>query len=126
MWLAMIATAALQTQLVPQFDQVPVPEDLRRAYPKDALLWRTRGHVTLRCEVQEAGGLARCRVLEETPKRAGFGEAALRLVPAFHLSPKAAGSDGRFRRGTIVVPIRFEPPPPPAPTSPEAAVPPPG
>ena len=84
----------------------PGSDELARFYPARALDEGVSGVATLSCLVDAGGSLTGCRVLSETPARAGFGAAALKLARFFRMSPRT--EDGRaVDGGSVRIPIRF-------------------
>lgn len=67
--------------------QAPTGADFQRYYPKIAADRELPGRAILDCDVNAAGGLEHCRVVEETPQGDGFGEAALNLSSLFRMKP---------------------------------------
>lgn len=66
------------------------------------------GSVLLSCIVQVNGTVKDCKVEEESPKDAGFGEAALKLTPQFRMKPQIVG--GKPVGGARVrIPMVFKP-----------------
>ncbi len=69
--------------------------------------WRDRaGGATLTCRIAGRGLLNTCTVLNEAPARAGFGQAALALAPAYRMADTdqaGLATDG----GLVAIPIRF-------------------
>ena len=66
------------------------------------------GYVTLGCAVYEDGTVFNCRILEESPRSCGFGQAALLGARGAVLSPEfLAGARG----GRVVFTTRFAPKP---------------
>src|SRR5262245_33444525 len=49
----------------------------QRYYPPRALSRRVNGDVVLDCVIGSEGALATCQVVEEEPRRMGFGDASL-------------------------------------------------
>jgi TonB family protein len=57
-----------------------------------------RGWVTLECMTASGGRFESCRILQEQPAGAGFGEAALRAAESARLDPSTvAGRTVRYR-----------------------------
>lgn len=84
----------------------PVGEDMARVYPQEAAGGGLEGQSNIQCTVTAAGDLADCAVFFEMPPNQGFGLAALRLAPLFHMQPLT--KDGQpVAGGTIRIPIRF-------------------
>jgi hypothetical protein len=48
-------------------------------YPADALRANVGGRATVRCNANGDGHLSSCRVLDETPRGYGFGDATVRM-----------------------------------------------
>lgn len=86
--------------------QAPTGADFQRYYPKIAADREIPGRAILDCDVNAAGGLEHCRVVEETPQGYGFGEAALGLSGLFRMNPGSVDLSDPARR-RAVVPIIF-------------------
>lgn len=87
----------------------PSQDVLAKAYPVQALGPRIEGEVQLRCRVAFTGDLVDCAVDQESPQGYGFGDAALKLAPAYRMRPETV--DGvAVDTGLVVVPIRFRAP----------------
>lgn len=90
------------------WQQHPNADDIQKVYPRPALRNRDTGVVELVCKVNAESRLEACKVKSETPPDAGFGEAALKLVPKFKMrktvkgKPVAVGTEA-------TVPIQFGP-----------------
>lgn len=67
----------------------------------------TPGLAVINCKVAEDRSLTDCRLLEESPPGAGFGEAALRMSHLMRLSPDSTADES----GRVTLPILFRPPP---------------
>jgi protein TonB len=83
-------TPPTPTRLItdPKWLSQPTAAEMSRFYPqRDADLGIT-GQVSLLCGVVASGELADCRVTSETPSRAGFGDAALKLSAYFRMTPR--------------------------------------
>lgn len=84
----------------------PSPDQLNRYYPAGPLDEGLSGQAELDCQVTAAGALTACRVLNESPRGRGFGDAALKLSRIFRMSPRT--EDGQpVEGGVIRIPIRF-------------------
>ena len=64
----------------------------RRYYPQAAQKAGVSGKAVLDCFVDAEGWLRDCTVASEEPSGFGFGEAALRMVPLFHMNKDKAGA----------------------------------
>lgn len=82
----------------PRWLHKPRWEDLDALWPRKALEQGIGGKATIHCKVSTAGALFDCKVVDEFPKDAGFGSAAVALTPQFQLTP--ALQDG--------VPVTFD------------------
>ena len=76
----------------PQWLERPSGEDLGRFFPPRAMMDGVSGRVVLSCVVDGEGALADCAVASEEPEGYDFGEATLRLVPLFRMTPGNAGA----------------------------------
>lgn len=103
--------------VVAQPAEKPPMVDGRRWYPRQAIQEGIEGRVVLSCIVQADGSVQDCRIDEETPKGAGFGDSALRMSTQFRM--KTATRDGASPVGARVrIPVRFTPAEEPAPVPP--------
>ncbi len=71
----------------------PTADQLARVYPRRAVDRGLSGAVTLDCRVTAAGTVEACRVLTESPKGLGFGDAALSATRYFRMSPRTVGGE---------------------------------
>lgn len=83
----------------PVWVSTPTARRLSAMYPARALEREREGEASLRCIVQDGGSLA-CERVSETPTRAGFGNAALRVARTFKHAPTRY--DGASATGTPV------------------------
>jgi protein TonB len=82
------------------------PEDVARFYPERAIRRGVEGQVRLDCLVT-VGGALNCRIIEETPRNWGFGEAALSIAREYRMAPALRDGvpvEGRYR---MVVPFNL-------------------
>jgi TonB family protein len=101
-------SAANSPIAAPHWVRRPVPADIARFYPAQALAARLPGRALIDCRVSEQGALTHCAILSEGPAGAGFGQAALAMTQAFQMSP--AAENGRpVAGGRVRIPIRFMP-----------------
>lgn len=90
----------------PDWVRKPLAEEIAEHYPKLPQALGVEGMSEIRCDVAVSGQAENCKVVAETPKGLGFGQAALAMTPTFRFSPKTI--DGKPVEGGIVtVPIRF-------------------
>lgn len=75
-----------------------------RFYPQEAQRAGVSGKAVLDCFVDAGGWLRDCNVATDEPSGFGFGEAALRLVPLFHMKKSETGARAQ-------IPITFKLPP---------------
>lgn len=83
----------------PVWAKTPTARRLSAMYPARALEREREGEASLRCIVQDGGSLD-CERVSETPTRAGFGNAALRVARTFKHAPTRY--DGASATGTPV------------------------
>lgn len=95
------------TLVKPDWSSRPSRSDLVRFYPAKALSLELDGTAVMRCHVGRTGGLSACAIMREAPQGAGFGNAALQMMPLFQMKPM--GLNGRPVAGGIVrIPVRFK------------------
>jgi TonB family protein len=79
-----------------------------RYYPEAA--WRDgiEGSAVIHCNLtaEKSAKLTDCKVLNEQPAGAGFGEAAMRMSSLFVMRPRMR--DGSPVEGEVSIPIRFK------------------
>ncbi|MDQ0463273.1 TonB family protein [Caulobacter ginsengisoli] len=98
---------ARDSALGPAWIAAPTITDLKAVYPPQARQERVEGTVILSCKVTATGELQGCTVLKESSPGAGFGQAALKLVPKYRMNPRAA--DGSSMEGAqVALPVRFQ------------------
>jgi TonB family protein len=91
----------------PKWVGLPTADAMAHSYPPAAFDKRLTGRVTLACVVQQSGGVGDCTVAGEDPDGQGFGEAALKMAPAFKMSiwtDEGLPTVG----GEIRIPIRYQ------------------
>lgn len=92
----------------PAWIGLPTGDDMAALYPAEAKANKVSGRAVLDCVIAVGGALTDCHVASEEPKGQGFGEAALKLAPQFHMNPWT--TDGRPVDGLrIRLPVKFEP-----------------
>jgi TonB family protein len=84
----------------------PTAEDISRVYPRDALRHKIVGSALLHCMADIDGYLSDCTVSDETPKDAGFGNAALEITAYMRMKP--ATTFGVPVESQVNVPINFQ------------------
>jgi hypothetical protein len=95
---------------LPPWSKTPTAEEVKAAYPPEALKLNLAGSGTIECTVGASGELTACVPVSETPAGAGFGAAALTIAGKFQMpvrSPSGASTVGR----TVRVPIGWVNPP---------------
>jgi len=70
-----------------QWLATPGGRDLLDVYPPLAMQQNVQGYAILDCVFLDTGRIGDCRVIDETPRGSGFGEAALRLVDRYRYDP---------------------------------------
>ncbi len=110
--LAAAAIAAANPVVVvnPDWERVPSGNDLAAYYPATAEARGVEGRVRLQCQVNIRGDVGSCVVVKEAPAGVGFGAAALRLTPLFHMKPGTR--DGIPQPSRVLIPVRFRLAPP--------------
>lgn len=104
--LALALSGPVLAQARMEWAESPSGADFERYYPKAAADQGLAGRSILDCDVDDAGSLTGCRVVEETPPGYGFADAALMLARHFRMNLKSVDpSDPRRRRS--VVPVTF-------------------
>jgi len=73
------------------YGQWPSAYDWYLATPQIIQSRGLAGHATLRCKVNDVGRLARCQVVDESPKGVGFGKAAMTLRSKVRMTPVSKG-----------------------------------
>ena len=89
----------------PSWVAYPLPDVVERYYPLAAYAAGRSGNVELSCLELEDGSVVDCRVLSETPERAGFGKAALALSRWFRFAPVLDGD--QVLRVRLRIPYQF-------------------
>jgi protein TonB len=78
----------------------PSNDQIENFYPKAALRKNIKGEAEIVCAVQDDGRLTGCKVVSETPKRHGFGAAAVKGSRYFQM--RGQTSDNRPIGGGVV------------------------
>lgn len=97
------------TTVGPNGEVVRLPAWVRQPIPEYPELAMSRGiesgDVVLRCETLAAGEFGACEVVSESPRGAGFGEAALAATRQARVKPRSI--DGFETDGMIQFTVRF-------------------
>lgn len=88
------------------WETTPSGDDYLRFYPGAALDAQHNGRALLNCLIQADRTLS-CTVVSETPRDAGFGDAALRLSRRYTLAVNELGRPGHSVGDHIILPIAF-------------------
>jgi len=107
---AVAQTPASGSFVPPDWLHQPSSDELRAAWPKDALAKGQGGRSVMQCEVEPQGTLAKCKVVSEEPAGQGFGTAALQLAPSMAFKP--ATQDGKPVAAAVSIPVAFQVPDP--------------
>ncbi len=103
---AQVADAALGVISAPVWIRTPGGDDFTRVYPVVARQQGLAGGATLNCRIDAGGLLHTCTVANEAPAKAGFGQAALALAPAYRMMQ--VDETGLVTSGhRVAIPIRF-------------------
>lgn len=81
----------------------PSPLDWYLATPQQVHSTGAAGRAVLRCKINRFGDLARCTIMEESPKDLGFGRAAMKLRSKMKMTIPPAGQE-RW----VLVPFRWD------------------
>jgi len=93
----------------PVWVKAPTFEAVERAYPETA--GGADGFAVAHCRVRDDGRLSACRVASESPRKQGFGAAAVKLAADFRVQPGIlARAPSKAESVEVEVPIRFAPP----------------
>ena len=104
------APASLGDQLTghsnPDWLVKPTGDEIARVYPRAAQRNHVSGSALLVCTVSTDGYLSDCTVSSETPKDAGFGNAALEASAYMRMQP--ATNNGAPVESQVEVPVNFQ------------------
>jgi len=106
-------STGIRPSIITQPDWLKRPDAalMERYYPRDATKYGLEGAALIACKVATTGYLEGCAVTQESPRGAGFGDAALSLAARFRMLPMT--KDGQpAAGGRINIPIRFRTPNP--------------
>jgi len=81
-----------------QWDRLPASGELASLYPQAALDQQAGARTAMTCRVQADGSLTSCALLEEIPRRFGFGRATIQAAPFFRMrsrSPDGTPTEGQ-------------------------------
>jgi protein TonB len=73
--------------MMPDWIERPSADAVKAAYPPVASAAKISGRAVVQCVVGVDGANHECRVVEETPRGRGFGEAALGLSKLYVMTP---------------------------------------
>jgi TonB family protein len=91
----------------PEWERQPDAGAISRRYPERALERGVSGRALLECAVAGSGALQDCRVVSETPKEQGFGDAALAMAWDFKMKPRTVAGEP-VEGAHVRIPIRFQ------------------
>jgi hypothetical protein len=103
------AATAVEAE-IPEASDAPVvnmqrfcARNSQRYYPPRALSRRADGDVVLDCAVSDEGAMRECQVVEEEPRRMGFGDASLTLACHLRVTSDTVASDDTlvYTRGGV-------------------------
>lgn len=103
---AAVFSNQLPSHTEPDWLVKPTDDEISRVYPREALRNHVAGAALLRCMVNIDGYLSDCTVNSETPKEAGFGNAALEITAYMRMKP--AANYGIPVESQVDVPINFQ------------------
>jgi len=114
--LSWIAAIAVLTSTVPAkaadsvagWVRLPTDAETGQAWPTRGPHTALGGQARILCVLTAEAVLRDCRVIFETPPGAGFGAAAMSLIPRFHLKP--ATHEGAPVGSSVVIPVAFDMP----------------
>jgi TonB family protein len=72
----------------PDWVRLPTAEEVSRYYPPLARALGLSGSVAMICTVEVNGSVDHCGIRSESPAGVGFGQAAIRMTPAFQMKPQ--------------------------------------
>jgi protein TonB len=99
-------TAVSSQVMTPQWERLPSSATLDELFPPLARQYRIGGRTWMRCSVTDDGKLQGCAVIKEIPENQGFGDAALRSVRYFKMTPTVRGIP--VKGGTVIIPIVWQ------------------
>lgn len=93
----------------PTWTKAPTYSEAILVYPEKAAAEKVGGSATVKCSVDETGGLKACQTINEQPRGFGFARAARSLSDSFEVAPFSPGSELKLQEADTQYMVTFDP-----------------